>query len=139
MSDLLPLTTRECLDLLATQQLGRLAYTEHAMPSIRPVNFFLHRAELVVRTSRGGSMSALEGQVVAFETDQIDPLAETGWSVVVVGKVRTVVDIDELVASADPDHRPWAGGERAHFFRIPTDVVSGRVLRAHTPERALGA
>lgn len=128
MSELSPLTTRECLELLASQHFGRLAYTDQALPTIRPVNFVLHNGDVVVRTSVSGSMSRLAGQIVAFEVDSVDPVTQTGWSVVVVGKVRPVADVDELVALADPMHRPWAPGERAYFFRISTELVSGRTL-----------
>ncbi|TNC27750.1 pyridoxamine 5'-phosphate oxidase family protein [Amycolatopsis alkalitolerans] len=128
MSDIRPLTPRECLDLLASQSIGRLAYSESALPAIRPVNYFLHNGDVIVRTSRGGSLAKLTKEVVAFEVDSVDPDTRTGWSVVVVGKVRPVSDIEELVALADPLRRPWADGERAHFLRVPIEIISGRRL-----------
>ncbi|TNC19628.1 pyridoxamine 5'-phosphate oxidase family protein [Amycolatopsis alkalitolerans] len=129
MTDIRPLTPRECVKLLSSQPVGRLAFSENALPTIRPVNFFLHNGDIIVRTSRSGSISKLTKEVVAFEVDSLDPATHTGWSVVVIGRVTPVTDVDELAAMADPGHRPWAGGERSLFLRIPVDIISGRILQ----------
>jgi nitroimidazol reductase NimA-like FMN-containing flavoprotein (pyridoxamine 5'-phosphate oxidase superfamily) len=128
MSDPRALTPRECLELLPSRPVGRLAFSANAMPDIRPVNFFLHDGSIVIRTSRTGSLARLTGQVVAFEVDDFDAGTRTGWSVVVLGKVQPVTDIDELVTLAGPRHRPWPSGERSRFLRIPIDLVSGRLF-----------
>ncbi|GAA5169856.1 MULTISPECIES: pyridoxamine 5'-phosphate oxidase family protein [Amycolatopsis] len=133
MSEIRPLTPRECVELLATQPVGRLAFSENALPTVRPVNFFLHDGDIVVRTSRSGSIARLTKEVVAFEVDSIDPATHTGWSVVVIGKVKPVTDVADLVALSGPGHRPWADGERSHFLRIPIEIVSGRLLRLAEP------
>lgn len=129
MTDIRSLTPRECLDLLATQEVGRLAFSEHALPTIRPVNFFLDNGDIVIRTGHNGSISKLTREVVAFEADEIDRDGNTGWSVVVLGKVQPITDIDDLVRLADPLRRPWPAGDRSHFLRIPIDLISGRVLQ----------
>ena len=128
MTEMRPLTARECFDLLATQDVGRVAFSEHAMPTIRPVNFVLDNGDIVIRTGTSGSISRLTSEVVAFEVDHFDRHSHTGWSVVVLGKVHPVTDVDDLVRLADPQHRPWPAGDRSHFLRIPVDIISGRVL-----------
>lgn len=82
--------------LLGTAELdvGRLVFTEGALPAIRPVNYFVHEDDIIVRTSPAGTLSTLDNQVVAFEIDHIEPDSHTGWSVVAVGKVEHVTDID---------------------------------------------
>ncbi|HVV29466.1 MAG TPA: pyridoxamine 5'-phosphate oxidase family protein [Mycobacteriales bacterium] len=129
MPEIRPLAPKECVELMATEAIGRLAFSEHALPTIRPVNFFLSAGDIILRTARTGALGRLTEEVVALEVDRIDRETHTGWSVVAIGKVHPVTDIDELVALADPGRRPWAPGERPRFLRIPIDIISGRLLR----------
>jgi nitroimidazol reductase NimA-like FMN-containing flavoprotein (pyridoxamine 5'-phosphate oxidase superfamily) len=122
--------------LLSSMSVGRLVFSEGALPAIRPVNFVLHGGDVVVRASRSGALGKLTEEVVAFEVDSIDPDTHTGWSVVVVGKAAPVTDIDELVALADPRHRPWAPGERTRFLRIQIEIITGRRLALANPQSA---
>jgi uncharacterized protein len=126
MNELRPLSRSECETLLASAPVGRLVFTEGALPAVRPVNFVLYRGDVIVRTSRDGAIARLNNDVVAFEVDDIDPATRTGWSVVVVGKSEPVTDIDDLVVLSDPVHRPWPSGDRGHFLRVRAEIVSGR-------------
>ncbi|NKQ52046.1 pyridoxamine 5'-phosphate oxidase family protein [Amycolatopsis sp. K13G38] len=129
MNELRPLSSEECVTLLSSKPVGRLVFTEDAMPAIRPVNFVLDSGgDIVVRVSSQGAIAKLSSEVVAFEADEIDPVTHTGWSVVAVGKAEPIVGINELVELADPAHRPWAPGERARFLRIRVELLSGRLL-----------
>ncbi|KAA9152168.1 pyridoxamine 5'-phosphate oxidase family protein [Amycolatopsis acidicola] len=133
MNELRPLTRRECLELLGSATVGRLVFSEGALPAIRPVNFVLHEGDVVLRTSRAGALGKLSDEVVAFEVDEIHPETHTGWSVVAVGKIDPVTDIDEIVALADPRRRPWAPGERDRFLRIRVEIVNGRKVSLGGP------
>jgi len=82
------LTEQECLRLLAQRSVGRVAFTERALPTIRPVSYALVGRHIVLRTREAGLAARLDGQVVAFGVDDVDPEAETGWSVVVTGSAR---------------------------------------------------
>ncbi|HKS49137.1 MAG TPA: pyridoxamine 5'-phosphate oxidase family protein [Amycolatopsis sp.] len=128
MNELRPLTPQDCLALLGSMSVGRVAFTQDALPAIRPVNFFLHGEDIIVRTSPAGTLSELRGQVVAFEVDEIAPDTRTGWSVVAVGKAERVTDVDTLVAVSDPGHRPWAPGDRSCYLRIPIEILTGREI-----------
>lgn len=128
MNELRPLSARECLTLLRSTPVGRLVFTEDALPAVRPVNFVMDGGDIIVRTSRTGAISKLTSEVVAFEIDDIDLETHTGWSVVAIGKAEPVADIDELVQLTDPDRRPWAPGERSHVLRIRVELLSGRRL-----------
>src|SRR4029079_12772638 len=75
----------ECLELLATQQVGRLAVTTPAGPGIFPVNYALGGDRVVFRTDAGTKLDAASLQRVAFEIDEFDAAHGTGWSVVVEG------------------------------------------------------
>jgi uncharacterized protein len=80
------LDEQECLRLLGTTAIGRVAYTEAALPAIRPVSYTLRDGAVVIPTQADSSLAfALRGAVVAFEADSYDHAARTGWSVTVVG------------------------------------------------------
>ncbi|MGC0336729.1 pyridoxamine 5'-phosphate oxidase family protein [Streptomyces sp. SLBN-8D4] len=48
------LIREEALGLLGTVQLGRVAFTDQALPAIRPVNHLVAEGDIIVRT-HGGS------------------------------------------------------------------------------------
>lgn len=81
-----PLGRTESLQLLATTGIGRLAYSQAALPAIRPVSFCLRGDELFIPVPDSGPLTdALRGSVVAFEADAYDESTRTGWTVAVVG------------------------------------------------------
>jgi nitroimidazol reductase NimA-like FMN-containing flavoprotein (pyridoxamine 5'-phosphate oxidase superfamily) len=81
----------ECLRLLGTAGIGRLAYTEAALPAIRPVSFSVRGDDVLVPVRRESSLvAAMRGAVVAFEADDYDPGTRTGWAVTVVGHSRVL-------------------------------------------------
>ncbi|ANS32007.1 hypothetical protein R1CP_37005 (plasmid) [Rhodococcus opacus] len=47
-----PLTTGECLALLRSVPIGRLVYTENALPAVRPVTFAAPDGDIVIPTDR---------------------------------------------------------------------------------------
>jgi hypothetical protein len=85
------LDEQECLRLFGTSGIGRVAYTEAALPALRAVSYALLDGDVVI-PARGGSgfAHAARGAVVAFEADSYDEAARTGWSVTVVGPSRVV-------------------------------------------------
>ncbi|MBA9002763.1 pyridoxamine 5'-phosphate oxidase family protein [Thermomonospora cellulosilytica] len=124
------LERRECLDLMGTVPIGRVVFTDHALPAVRPVAFVLDGEDVVIRTAPGSELAtALRGAVVAFETDDFDPAFATGWSVTVVGQARVVRDPGELRRLAELPLQPWPPGPHPHYIRISTQRISGRRLR----------
>ena len=77
------LERQECLRLLANAPVGRIVHTRHALPAVLPVNFGLDGdGAVLLRTSAASELArAVDGAVVAFEADEVDPLAHSGWSV----------------------------------------------------------
>lgn len=133
------LSRRQCLDLLNKVRVGRLVFTEEALPAVQPVNFRLWHDDVVFRVAGGAKLSAAtEKQVVAFEADELDADLHTGWSVTVVGHAQTVTDVDELVAIAGTFVQPWVNGRRDHFVRIRTEKVTGRQFRSRGVPHYLG-
>jgi uncharacterized protein len=117
----------ECLDLLASVPLGRVVFTDRALPAIQPVNFVLDGHEVIIRVSPGSKLgTAMRAAVVAFEADDFDPVGHTGWSVTAVGQARLVDDPREVARLARLPLRPWAPGPQDHFVRISEMQLSGR-------------
>ena len=125
--DLGLLVEPECLRLLGSRSVGRLAYVARAgVPDIAPVNYALDGRDLLVRTGPGPKLQAAERrEVVAFEVDDLDDDAHSGWSVVVVGRAERLSP-DQAAAVAAPE--PWSNGPRRHVVRIRPTRITGRRL-----------
>jgi hypothetical protein len=127
---LVRLDREACLALLATRQIGRLAYVARAgVPDLVPVNLALDRGRLLVRSGPGPKLQAAERrEVLAVEVDDIDEDSRTGWSVVVAGRARRLhtSEAARLPAGLLPD--VWARGPRSSVIAIELSRVQGRRL-----------
>ena len=121
------LTRAESLELLGSVQVGRLVFTHHALPAIRPVNHLLVAESIIVRATAGAAIVATAdsgGVVVAYEADDIDPDRQLGWSVIVVGTARLLSD--EIAAERYRARlKPWVAGSTDDVISISTDMVTG--------------
>ena len=115
------LTRPESLRLLAQVPLGRIVYTVRALPAIVPVSHLIDNGMVVVRTHIGAECA---GSVVAYQADQIDVHARTGWSVTVTGVARRVLDPDELTAY-EPRLVPLIEAPAVDTIRIYPEIVTG--------------
>lgn len=113
---------RACLELLAGDNVGRLAIVEAGHPLILPVNYIVDGESILVRTGEGSKLNAAHGGPACFEIDHFDRSKRTGWSVVVRGRLREVGEFDPLPAEL-PD--PWIP-ERQHLLRLDADSITGR-------------
>jgi hypothetical protein len=66
--------------------------------------------------------------VIAFEVDRFDLLSHTGWSVLVTGVGRVVVDGTEEARLWSAGVPRWIPDDRARLVVLGTDLVSGRRL-----------
>ena len=124
------LNRRQCLDLLQDVRVGRLIFTEDALPAVQPVNFRMWRDDVVIRVAGGAKLAAAsDNLVVAFEADELDPDLRSGWSVTVVGHAQPITAVDDLVEIAGTFVQPWVQGRRDHFIRIRTEKITGRRFR----------
>jgi len=121
------LDQRECLRLLASVPVGRVAFTDRALPAIQPVNFVLDGSDVILRTGVGSKLGlAIRRAVVAFEADDFDPETHGGWSVTLLGEARAVTDPAEIERLARLPLPAWAPGPRETYIRIAGRYVSGR-------------
>ncbi|WP_405593605.1 pyridoxamine 5'-phosphate oxidase family protein [Streptomyces sp. NBC_01092] len=123
----------EALRLLGSVSLGRIVFTRHALPTVRPVNHVLDGGDIVIRTHEGAALTSHAqrgghpGVVVAYEADAIDPRTHLGWSVVVTGYARLVTDPDDL-ARCRTLVQPWVDQAMDQAVRIRPDLVTGILL-----------
>lgn len=125
------LERHECFRLLASGQIGRVAFTDAALPAVQPVAYHLDDEEIVFRTRNGSKLAAATRHaVVAFEVDDFDLQARTGWSVVGIGQAYEVVDPARLTELSQVEPAPWVRDHDAHTICIPLQLVTGRHIVA---------
>jgi nitroimidazol reductase NimA-like FMN-containing flavoprotein (pyridoxamine 5'-phosphate oxidase superfamily) len=118
-----------CLRLLSAGAVGRVVFTESALPAAQPVNYLLDDEEVIFRTANGSKLAAATRRhVVAFQVDRIDEATRSGWSVLGVGEAYEVVDPARLAELADRLPPPWAPGHGLHTISIPLQRLTGRCL-----------
>ena len=69
--------------------------------------------------------------ICAFEIDDTDEFLESGWSVVVVGRLQLATEDDFARMLHGEVPEPWAAGDRWMFVRLSGEDVSGRRVIGH--------
>jgi len=122
------LSQEECLRLLGEVPVGRVVFTQRALPAVRAVNHLVEADQIIFRADLGTAISPEargdRGTVVAYEADLIDVAESLGWSVVVVGRASHVTDQAE-VARYRRVLPSWATGEADDIIAIRAGIVAG--------------
>jgi nitroimidazol reductase NimA-like FMN-containing flavoprotein (pyridoxamine 5'-phosphate oxidase superfamily) len=128
----------ECLRLIASGGIGRIGYSGRYGPTVMPVNYQLYEGTIVFRTTPDSTTDedlrtgiANAEYKVAFEIDDFDTAARTGWSVLIQGSAHHVESEAERASVAGAGVDPWPGGDRELFLRINPSRVTGRRV-SHT-------
>ena len=129
------LTNDECLQLLASRDVGHLAVMIGYYPQVFTVNYRLDDFVVVFRTHAGTKLSAAHHHNVGFHVDHVDPVTRTGWSVLVQGMAEVVSGRTGDAATERALSlrvQSWAGGDRHELVRIiPAHVTGRRLERVH--------
>ncbi|MGW3108770.1 helix-turn-helix domain-containing protein [Streptomyces sp. NPDC001100] len=121
------LTVQECRELLSTHGLGRIAVPTVSGPVVVPVNYSVVDGAIVYRTAPGTTPSQAAGCQVAFEIDRFDDAFGEGWSVLALGRARSVTDPQDIRRLTERAFgEPWAGGHREEWVRIDPLSLTGR-------------
>ncbi|MTE15644.1 pyridoxamine 5'-phosphate oxidase family protein [Nocardia aurantiaca] len=121
------LSAAESLQRLAGAQYGRIVYARRGLPIIRPVNHIVEEGIVVVRAHLGASLLRGDGQMVAYEADSFDEHTRQGWSVIVTGVARVVIE-PEQVQRYETLLDPWINLPMDHVVCIEAGVVTGLEL-----------
>jgi uncharacterized protein len=120
-------TEEECLTLLRSATLGRVALRIGESPAILPINYAMLDDDVVFHTAAGSKLSAaIMGIQVAFEVDHVDEATGAAWSVLVVGYAEEIRD----EATRERVHalglESWSPEDLPFVVRISTRQISGR-------------
>lgn len=121
-----------CRELLASGELGRIAFPLGDDIEIFPVNYSTDGTIVVFRTGAGTKLAESTASRVAFEVDEWDAASKVGWSVVLKGvaqEVTTGTDPFSTVLRTRPVV-PLAPGEHDFWIAIYPATISGRRFRA---------
>jgi nitroimidazol reductase NimA-like FMN-containing flavoprotein (pyridoxamine 5'-phosphate oxidase superfamily) len=126
----------ESLRLIAPGGIGRIGFSGRYGPTVMPVNYQLYEGTIVFRTTpdsatdedlRTGIPNA--EYKVAFEIDDFDTAAKTGWSVLIQGSAHHVESDAERASVVGAGVEPWPGGDRELFLRVVPTRITGRRVR----------
>jgi nitroimidazol reductase NimA-like FMN-containing flavoprotein (pyridoxamine 5'-phosphate oxidase superfamily) len=124
----------ECLRLLGAHCFGRIGLSLGALPTVLPVTYKLVGEKVVFRTGIGQKLAAAtSGAVVAFEVDDMDVMSRTGWSVVVTGVAREIVDLTELEEFDKSGIPRWIPDGPARTVALSSELIEGRRLNPISP------
>ncbi|EID81410.1 MULTISPECIES: pyridoxamine 5'-phosphate oxidase family protein [Rhodococcus] len=115
----------DCIRLLRSVSVGRVVFTENALPALRPVTFAAVAGEVVIPAD-GVWSERFDGEFLAFEADGIDLSARNGWSVVVMGRATHLSFSDSVARFHDRTTVPWSIPSGTCHLVIDMEQVTGR-------------
>ena len=121
----------ESLERLTGVPIGRFAFLLDGEISVLPVQHTLDGVDVCFRTAGDSKIeAALDGDRVAFEVDQFDPVTRKGWSVLVQGTPVLVDDPAEVKTLDSLAGRAWVPQVAKHhrWIRVRTQNLTGREL-----------
>jgi hypothetical protein len=123
VNDSATLDRTECLRLLGTSTVGRLGVTLRGLPWVVPVSYVFDGSRILVLMGSNPSIAAAaRDAVVAFETDDVDPISHERWTVMATGIAR-----DTWLGSAWADQADDGDGDGASpVLAIEPEILSGR-------------
>lgn len=116
------LSYEECLELLRSRDLGRLAVVVDGVPMVFPVNYAIDGEAIVIRTAMGTKWEAARDHRVSFEVDEVDLPHGSVWSVLAIGRA--------VAAEIEGPHaaHPVVPGDKPSVLRITIERATGRRL-----------
>ncbi len=121
-----------CWRLVTRVAVGRVGFVYDGEPMVLPVNCAVVDGNIAFRTAGDSMLHNLgDGARVAFEADHVDPVAESGWSVLVRGNLWELNDTEIRAKLAEGNTHPWAPGVIDRWMIIVPSVISGRSITRH--------
>jgi len=114
----------ECKRLLREEGVGILGTLVEGEIELRPVNYAIHRAAIVIRTDRGVLFDAAKlGRTASLAVMSIDGDARTAWSVIAKGRLEPA---DARLSGVQLFS--WAHEGKTERIRLSIESLSGRRL-----------
>ena len=119
-----------CWHLLSHAAFGRVGFVYGNEVMVLPVNSAVKDDRVLFRTAGETMLAAAgNGSVVAFESDHTDQVAESGWSVLVRGRLWDITDAPETATFHELTVRSWVPGLRDRWMAIEPTAVTGRRIQ----------
>ncbi|ELB93437.1 MULTISPECIES: pyridoxamine 5'-phosphate oxidase family protein [unclassified Rhodococcus (in: high G+C Gram-positive bacteria)] len=119
------LPVAECIRLLRSVPVGRMVFTDNALPALRPVTFAAIGGDVVIPTD-DETFERFDGEFLAFEAGDIDLITRTGWSVTAMGKATYVSFAETMARFHDQSAVPWSTHPGDYHLILDMEYVSGR-------------
>ncbi len=125
------LDEQQCRLLIASKDIGRIAFEIGGVPEIFPVNYAADGSTVVFRTAEGTMLQQAVKRRVAFEVDDWDPAKGLAWSVVIKGVAEEITTgIDPFAMALRGRHVvPLAPGARDYWIAVYPSEITGRRFR----------
>ena len=120
-----------CWRMLARAGFGRVGFVDGDDVVVLPVNVAVSDRRVIFRTRSGSSLAKQAGCSVGFEADHTDRVSESGWSVVVRGRLVDATDTPEAERWSEFTVHPWAPPPRDRWMMIEPTTVTGRMVERH--------
>jgi len=128
------LSADESKAMIAPGGVGRFVFSDDRGPVALPVNYRMLDGDVVFRTESEARLTSLANETVSFEVDHLDEALTEGWSVLLTGVSRVIIDPAELEQARGLEIGPWAGGERETYVRMSPQIVTGRRIRQRSSD-----
>jgi nitroimidazol reductase NimA-like FMN-containing flavoprotein (pyridoxamine 5'-phosphate oxidase superfamily) len=117
---------------LRSQDVGRLGISLAGQPLVFPVNYAVNEESIVFRTAPGTMLDRAAGSPACFEIDYYDAHSREGWSVMVIGTLEDITDLQDSrsLALRGLALQTLAPGPRARWVALRVRQLSGREFTA---------
>jgi nitroimidazol reductase NimA-like FMN-containing flavoprotein (pyridoxamine 5'-phosphate oxidase superfamily) len=122
-----------CRQMLSRCTFGRVAFVDDDDAlTVLPVNCVFTDDGILFRAQADSTLDRLGGgKSVAFQADNVDPISESGWSVLVRGTANHVTDPERIAALGEARAPTWAPGPRDRWIEIGVEQITGRIINRH--------
>jgi uncharacterized protein len=119
-----------CRQMLARCTFGRVAFgNDDEGLTVLPVNCLFSGDVVLFQAQVGSALDRLgAGRPVAFEADHVDPIGESGWSVLVRGTAAHVEDPERIAALGETGAHAWAPGPHDRWVEVRPQQITGRII-----------
>ena len=125
------LSEADCFALAATATVGRIVFTDRALPAIWPVTFTTDHGTLVLCAPAGSKLATTVNNTdVAFEADEFATESRTGWSVTFLGLAEPIDDHAVLARLRARGLAPLGQTGEPRYIRILCAQATGRRINA---------
>jgi uncharacterized protein len=126
------LTPAECYALVRSVRVGRVVFSDRALPGCSPVSFVLDGHTVVFRVDPDSRLAvATDHAVVAFEMDEIDADTGFGWTVLITGDAVPVTRFSEQLRSTRLGVVQPPDNERHYWVRLTPGIVTGQRVQTY--------